>query len=303
MKILKPVTSDKWQVTRPGLPGKSLVTRRSSLVTCHAFTMVEIAISLAVIGIALVAIIGVLPLGMNVQRDNREATVIDQDATVFIEAIRNGARGMDDLTNYVYAITNYWTEFDNKGNIVAGNNGVNGINNGYAYSAATVAPNFLTTVASPITNGLQIIGLLSMPEFTDTFGNPTNNLFSGGYSNHIVAYVRSLSGPAIEKPPQDNPIIQADAFGYRLICENTPVAVDTNIFNLPANDPGRVYSDQLAANLHELRLSFLWPVQPNGAVGAGRQTFRSMVAGQIVLVVTNGVDLYFFQSQSFTNTP
>ena len=37
-----------------------------------AFTMIEIAICLAIIGIALVAIIGVLPLGMNVQRDNRE---------------------------------------------------------------------------------------------------------------------------------------------------------------------------------------------------------------------------------------
>ncbi|HLZ53286.1 MAG TPA: prepilin-type N-terminal cleavage/methylation domain-containing protein, partial [Verrucomicrobiae bacterium] len=36
------------------------------------FTMVEIAICLAIIGIALVAIIGVLPAGLNVQRDNRE---------------------------------------------------------------------------------------------------------------------------------------------------------------------------------------------------------------------------------------
>ena len=66
-----------------------------------AFTMVEIAISLAIIGIALVAIIGVLPLGMNVQRDNREATVINQDASVFLEAIRNGSLGLNDLTNYV----------------------------------------------------------------------------------------------------------------------------------------------------------------------------------------------------------
>src|SRR5471030_1368785 len=71
-----------------------------------AFTMVEIAISLAIIGIALVGIIGVLPLGLNTQRDNREDTVINQDATVFIEAIRNGARGADDLTNYVFAIVN-----------------------------------------------------------------------------------------------------------------------------------------------------------------------------------------------------
>ena len=44
--------------------------------------MVEIAICLAIIGIALVAIIGVLPLGINVQKDNREETIINQDATV-----------------------------------------------------------------------------------------------------------------------------------------------------------------------------------------------------------------------------
>ena len=60
--------------------------------------MIEIAISLAIIGIALVAIIGVLPLGVNVQKDNREETIINQDATVLVEAIRNGARGADDLT-------------------------------------------------------------------------------------------------------------------------------------------------------------------------------------------------------------
>ena len=58
-----------------------------------AFTMVEIAICLAIIGIALVAIIGVLPIGINVQKDNREETLIDQDAAVFMENIRNGARG------------------------------------------------------------------------------------------------------------------------------------------------------------------------------------------------------------------
>ena len=75
-----------------------------------AFTLIEIAISLAVNGIALVAIIGVLPRGMNVQRENREATIINQDATVFIEAISKGAQGMNDLTNYVFAITNNWAE-------------------------------------------------------------------------------------------------------------------------------------------------------------------------------------------------
>src|SRR3972149_5103108 len=76
-----------------------------------AFTMVEIAIALAVIGFALVAIIGVLPAGMNVQKENREETVINQDASIFLQAIRSGARGLDDLTNYVIAITNNWAEY------------------------------------------------------------------------------------------------------------------------------------------------------------------------------------------------
>ena len=91
----------------PRLAPCTLRTPRSALRTSQAFTMIEIAISLAVIGFALVAILGVLPLGMNVQKENREETIINQDATVFMNAIRNGAQGMDDLTNYVLAITNY----------------------------------------------------------------------------------------------------------------------------------------------------------------------------------------------------
>ena len=79
--------------------------------------MVEIAISLAIIGIALVGILAALPKGLQIQRDNREKTVINQDATVFMEAIRGGVRGADDLTNYVYAITNYWTRFNSNGEV------------------------------------------------------------------------------------------------------------------------------------------------------------------------------------------
>jgi hypothetical protein len=255
--------------------------------------MVEVAISLAIIGIALVAIIGVLPLGMNVQRDNREGTIINQDATVFMDAISKGVRGLDDLTNYVYAVTNYWTQYNNKGVVV---NGGGSINNGYSFiSSSTVTALTPNDSSFPINNGTNIIGLLSTPQFTDGFGNPTNNLLNGGFSNHIVAYVRSMSGSAGEKPPQDNQIIQADAFGYRLLCVNAAVAVDTNIFNLPPAQ--QVYSRQLAANLHELRLTFLWPTLPNGNVGSGRQTYRTTVAGQII--ITN--NLYFFQPQSFSD--
>ena len=82
-----------------------------TLDSSSAFTMIEIAISLAVIGFALVAIIGILPTGMQVQKDNRQETIINQDASVWMDAIRSGARGYDDLTNYVLAITNTVTFF------------------------------------------------------------------------------------------------------------------------------------------------------------------------------------------------
>ena len=220
-----------------------------------AFTMMEIAICLAIIGFALVAIIGVLPIGLNTQRDNREETVINQDATVLLEAIRGGARGADYLTNYVYAITN---------------SGVNQAWIGYG--------------SGNLTSGAQIIGLLSTPEF------------NGTTSNHIVAYVRSISGLAAEKPPQDNAIMREDTFTYRLLVVNAPVAYDTN-------SPLAGFSKQLSANQHELRLTFLWPQLPNGNLGGGRQTFRTTVAGQLSYQPTNGLPTYFYQPQTFTNAP
>ena len=70
--------------------------------------MIEIAISLAVIGFALVAIIGILPIGMNVQKENRHETIINQDATIFMEAMRNGDQGADDLTNHAMDFIACW---------------------------------------------------------------------------------------------------------------------------------------------------------------------------------------------------
>ena len=56
------------------------------------FTMAEIAIALGVIAIALIAILGVLPTGLQVQRDNREETIINQDARLLLQALKNGGR-------------------------------------------------------------------------------------------------------------------------------------------------------------------------------------------------------------------
>jgi prepilin-type N-terminal cleavage/methylation domain-containing protein len=304
-----------------------------SAFACSAFTMVEIAICLAIIGIALVAIIGVLPLGINVQRDNREETLIDQDATVLMENIRNGARGLDDLTNYVYAISNSWRLYDSSGNPT----GVGGIN-GYTYASFYVLTPPYPSAGSPLTNGARIIGLLSTPEYMDSgSGLPLVNLNNGGISNYVVAYVRSLSGSAVEKPPQDNDIIRGDSFSYKLICQNVPEAVNTpplwqnnqsyntnaevyyngiswrattsiasGLVNAPGNSPlwaQDSYIQQLTTNLRELRLTFLWPLLPNGGTGNGRQTFRTAVAGQLIQTNVIGQRLYFFQPQSFTNAP
>src|SRR5215213_1203616 len=72
----------------------------------EAFTMIEIAIALGVIAFALVAIIGVLPMGMQAQKDNREDTIVNQDARVLLDAIHSGGRSIAslDLGSYVVAI-------------------------------------------------------------------------------------------------------------------------------------------------------------------------------------------------------
>lgn len=72
-----------------------------------AFTLVEIALCIGIIGFALVAIIGILPAGLQVQRDNREDTIINQEGIYYIEAIRNGAQDLHHLDGMVRVIE-FW---------------------------------------------------------------------------------------------------------------------------------------------------------------------------------------------------
>src|SRR5207248_8329347 len=88
----------------PPLNSQLITSLNSPRSPRSGFTMIEIALCIAIIGFALVAILGVLPSAMRVQQDNRGDTLIDQDGNYFMEAIRNGARGLDDLSNYVYEI-------------------------------------------------------------------------------------------------------------------------------------------------------------------------------------------------------
>jgi type II secretory pathway pseudopilin PulG len=284
----------------------------------RAFTMVEIAIAIGVIGFALVAIIGILPTGMNVQKDNREDTVISQDAPYFLDAIRNGApvingnlavsaEGLDFLTNYVQSI-----RFNYLGNGV--------ITNSYTYT------NLLS--------GAEIIGLLSTPQ--NNYGSP---FFASNYFD-VTAIVRALSGPATAQQSANlvkSGMIPSMAFTYQMEVMVTPFnsfAPDTTnypaylrnadsnqwiirsnrwlvantVTNLRFPAPGPYIAPGAGAlvyNLFDVRLRFSWPVIMNGAnvvgVGPGRQTYRTLVSSPLASALANEVPGWFFQPQSFTN--
>jgi prepilin-type N-terminal cleavage/methylation domain-containing protein len=290
------------QIDATDLPGGKPVRDRRSL---RGFTLVEIALALAIIGFALVAIIGVLPFGLNVQRENREETIVVQDANYFLDAIRTGARGLDDLTNYVESITNFVTQFA----VVPGGAGfatnvVGGQVRAYTYNQA-----WLGTATAPqnvITNGARIIGLLSTPKFQFTFPSATDPVPSFITSNYVVAYVRALSGPASEKSPQTNVFVRDLSFRYRLISEVTPFD-NWNESWVNFTQPGLSETDIITrsnawrvarnkqGNLHEIRLLYRWPIKNNGDIGPSRQVFRTVVGGTLQTTNDAGLNLWFLQ--------
>jgi hypothetical protein len=193
---------------------------------------------------------------------------------------------------------------------------------------------------APINSGSNIVSLLSTPEFADlsTNGLPIPSMIVGGVSNHVVALVRSMSGLAAEKPPQDNAIMQGDAFTYRILCVNAPIALSYPFGWSPLTNydtgnqvyvdykqwqwtgsPGltpspdtiqgsnwvrcNVFADQLSMSQREIRLKFLWPQLPNGNVGNNFQNIRMTVGGQLLATNANGLVQYYYQPQSFVRLP
>lgn len=290
-------------IPHPAADQLSVADRWPAQIGSRGFTMIEVALCLAIIGFALVSILAVLPLGMNSQQATRQQTIISQDATMFLEAIRGGAQGMDDLTNYVLAITNYYQGYTSTGQR-------SGILHTAGYTFNSAAVDLTPTPGWVLTNGARIIGLMSTPEFTSGIGaiggSPLTYTFNTGYtSNRVYACVRAFSGVSADKPPQNNDIMRGASFSYRMLCVNAPVAAATNVMTGTGINFS-AFDQQLAVNLRELRLMFLWPVLPNFSVGLNHehQNFRADVAGAMVVNGTNGIPLYFFQPQSFsTNTP
>jgi hypothetical protein len=256
--------------------------------------MVEIALCLGVIGFALVAIIGILPSGMSVQKDNREETVINFDGTFLMNAIRTGAQGQDDLTNFIINITNYLTEYNSNGAVIGSSI------NWYTTGGFSVGPNGASL--NILTNGANIIGLLSGPKYV---GAGSGNYFS----NYTTADFRGLTGDAVDQGMSSSS--RDFAFKYRVSCEIMPSAsyayyADPSGWqNLTApsvttfvnpSPPSSLTALAFQTNFSQVRLNFRWPILPNGQTANGRLVFRGSVSGTFANVdgTYGGVTVPFY---------
>ncbi len=224
------------------------LTRRGE----RAFTMVEIAISLAVVAFALVAIIGVLPTGLQVQRDNREETLINADGTYILEALRTGNDRLGLLSNSVYLIS---------------------IN--FKDGSAEVIPN-----ENALLSGQQIVALLGTPK----------SPFANGVSN-VVAWVRSLNNSAINLDPNARDlsfryqlVLESNPFlGYPPALTN---GLSTNEVARIAALQNNLRDVRMTMRWPLFRDSVNAP--QNARVGTGRRTFRMLIGGA---QITNRVEM------------
>ncbi|MFM7102580.1 MAG: type II secretion system protein [Verrucomicrobiota bacterium] len=247
-----------------------------------AFTMTELALCIAVIGIALVAIIGVLPSGLNVQKENREDTLIAEDAKYLLECIRSGSVGVADLTNYVERVD--WTR-----------RGLRVNEQHFFYGATYDGPRQGGIL---LTNPLHVVALLSLPrEEPQPDGRTVTNL--------VVAQFRSFSSPFSQKPyPEPGGVPPSPrrldlALRYQVLAECIrPATRPAFVVNQAPTNAAALQRQQfhLDAALTEVRLAFQWPlVQVGNTVRAGnnRRVFRTQTLGRRELVSPNfyGTDL------------
>jgi hypothetical protein len=227
-----------------------------------AFTMIEIAIALGVIAFALVAIIGVLPFGLNVQKESNQDTVISEDAPYFLNALRIGGipranvtnASLDFLTNYVESIAIF-------------PNGRNG-----------------TPIYPPVNSGQAILGALTTPEYYLNAGGAVTQ------TNIVIAHVRSLSGSALEQNGA-NPLL---AFRYLMSVEVVPIAssldqttyLQANLFDVHLKFSWPVVGVDASNNF---------------SVGPGRANFRTMVSGQLQ-GYTNSPFIYWYMQPNTYST-
>ena len=256
----------------PNLPRST--THHRSL---SGFTLTELALCIAVVGIALVAIIGVLPSGLMVQKQNREDTLITEDAKFLMEAIRSGSTGIADLTNYVEEVR-WIVQFPNgqmRTNLFQG----------------PLHPNRLPN-SRVLWNTEELIGLLSLPrEQSLVAGIP---LPSQLRTNRVQAIFRSFGSAFTDKPYREmssmtpSPTRLDGAFRYMVTCESRPVATRPPFLTQSGGGGNLQEQILLESSLHEVVLTFQWPVYRVGndyRVGNSRHVFRSQLhAGREIII-------------------
>lgn len=275
----------------------------------RAFTLVEIAISIGIIGFALVIIIGLLPMGMNVQRDNREDTIVGQDSAFLLEAIRGGVvlttnsivpskdkageyvtnvyfKGLDILTNYVdlIRVDSY------KMTVTASGTNYNWFSTGYH----AVPPPYgkVNGTNYDLTNGARILSYLS----TVRYRSDTNGKTPVYWVTFVSATMRGMTGSALEQGGSNKLVafryeVRPEIVRYNNFSEDsTNFAAYTNKVDNYATTPDFIDRSNrwqqvrfLTNNLFDVSLKFTWPVLPNGIVRTnGRsQVVRAMVSGRL----------------------
>lgn len=252
-----------------------------------AFTMVEVALSIAIVAFAMVAIIGVLPTGFQVQRDNREETIVNQDGTYLLEAIRGGV-GLDELTNFVERIT-----ISNRTDVHIGRR----VNSGD-----------LTGREIPLMNGNVIIQMLSVPTF---HGDQLQTIHATQtiQTNEVSALVRSISGSASQRFQANS--FRENAFTYlvtSIITPYDPFPVFTNRNSISANRM-ELSRNVITSNLYDVRLHFRWPVteisQKGGVaykVGRREKVFRTLVSGRLMKIdALPNLPLFHFEPSHYSS--
>jgi type II secretory pathway pseudopilin PulG len=296
-----------WQTGMSALPGAGASKRSSVGVSPYsrpgpaaAFTMVEIAICLAIVAFAMVVIMGVLPAGMQVQKSNREDTVINLEGQYILESIRSGSRGTPELLQAID-----WIMITNSLNLPT-----NSLQKQLLYKQSNVPPDFNTN------NIWALIGLLSTPKYQL---DPNGSVIT----NTVLAKFRSFNGSAAERDVS----LRDFTFSYLLSAEIVPFPMmstnwlgNTNFLEAglaPAEVPARsnawqttMFQQRRANNLYDLRLTLRWPVRPNGTAGNNQQVFRTLVSGELHTIwiprntppplrgVTN---LHYFTPNKFVN--
>jgi type II secretory pathway pseudopilin PulG len=230
----------------------------------RAFTMVEIAISLAVVAFALVAIIGVLPAGLQVQRDNREETIINADGTYLLEAIRSGQDPLNLLSNSIYYVALNFK-------------------NGTRQSVVNDPPRL---------SGETLVGLLSTP----------TSPYEQGVSN-VVAWVRALNAPAINLDDDAREVafryqVTIENLPFLAYPPSLTNLISTNELARLTNLQTNLHEVRLTFRWPLFRDSVTAP--QNARVGLRRRTFRTLVAGRMTNGFSQQANLPVFNFQPST---